>query len=355
VRATRLIAFATSTLLHLALLAPAVWVLQAIEAPPAAPEVDAAEGPAEDAGHDPVAAAPVKVTLYTDPAEAAVPVVAPSDAAPLLATGPALVIEPPPAPPAAPPPAPSAAEPAPAVAAVATQADAIQEGTASSEPVPEPPPVEPPPIAPPPAEPPPEPVADVPVDAPVSDADRAALAAIERGDESEGAPTTDDQGEAHEDHPVRGMRRVHRRAGHADHRPPCPPPTPSIARAGESRWAIQRDLIEYYATHLVELQKLGSVWTHHAPTGELDGFRVGLSRCSVLRQGGLRSGDVVHDINGHRINTVLQAVGAYIALRRETELAVTVTRRGRPVVLSYAIEAPKRGPRVARAGDAKRK
>lgn len=49
---------------------------------------------------------------------------------------------------------------------------------------------------------------------------------------------------------------------------------------------IDRDLIEHYATNMFELKKLGSVWTHKGPDGKLDGFRVGLARCSVLRQGG---------------------------------------------------------------------
>jgi S1-C subfamily serine protease len=62
----------------------------------------------------------------------------------------------------------------------------------------------------------------------------------------------------------------------------------------------------------------------------------------VLRQGGLKSGDIVHDINGRRIYTVLQAVGAYLALRTEPELTLNVTRRGKPVILNYTVEQPKR-------------
>jgi S1-C subfamily serine protease len=117
----------------------------------------------------------------------------------------------------------------------------------------------------------------------------------------------------------------------------------------EHSWSIQRDLIEFYATHIRELEKLGAVWTHRDATGAYDGFRVGLSRCSVLRQGGLRSGDIVHDVNGRHIHTVLQAVGAYLALRAEPHLQLHITRRGKPLELSYAIEPatapPKKGRR----------
>jgi hypothetical protein len=195
--------------------------------------------------------------------------------------------------------------------------------------------------------PPPEPeIVEVPV---VTEAERDALAAMEQG-EATPAPEADDDGSAHEAAEERAQRREARWRRHANKdakdkkpkRPPCPEAPESIARVAETHWYIDRSLIEHYATNLVELQKLGSVWTHRGPDGKLDGFKVGLSRCSVLRQGGLKSGDIVHDINGRRIYTVLQAVGAYLALRTEPELTLNVTRRGKPVILNYTVEQPKR-------------
>ncbi len=270
--------------------------------------------------------APMHVTLYVEPVLPAPP---PGAATPMA--------EPPPGPveaksagllppPAEPPPEPEA-EPAATLLAAEVNPDALP------EPIPEPIP---------------EPL--------LSDADRAALAAIERGGDA-GAPLADDDGAAHEARspapagPLRGARARAREArARAERlaRTPCPESPLSIARSGEQGWFIDRELIEYYATHIAELQKLGSVWTHRGPDGEPDGFRVGLARCSVLRQGGLQSGDVVRDINGRRIHSVFQAVGAYLALRRETTLQVHITRRGAPMELTYQIEPPTRGGRKAR-------
>ncbi|MDP2314779.1 MAG: hypothetical protein Q8P41_17880, partial [Pseudomonadota bacterium] len=206
------------------------------------------------------------------------------------------------------------------------------------EPIPEPVPAEPPL---------PEPT--------LTDADREALAAMERDEVTDGAPIDDDDGEAFEAsapgkrQAARTMRRARARTERNPRRPPCPESSQSIARVAEAAWYIDRDLIEYYATHMTELQKLGTVWAHKNKEGKPDGFRVALARCSVLRQGGLKSGDIVHDINGRRISSVLQAIGAYIALRAEPELFVNVTRKGEPVTLAFTIEQPERGRAARRA------
>ena len=220
------------------------------------------------------------------------------------------------------------------------------------------------------AEPEPPPKVEEPLPEPVlTDEDRAALAAMEQGEATADTPEDDDDGEALErarlsDREKRLQARADRRERLRERRmrtttakrEPCPEPTYRIARVAESAWYIDRDLIEYYATHIVELQKLGSVWTHRTPTGELDGFRVALARCSVLREGGLRSGDIVQDINGRRIHSVFQAIGAYIALRAEPNLTVNVMRKGQPVALAYTVEQPERlRDRRRAAKEAKRK
>lgn len=119
---------------------------------------------------------------------------------------------------------------------------------------------------------------------------------------------------------------------------PCPEPVADIEQLGPMEWFVQRELLEYYADHIPEIDKLGSVWTHEGADGKPDGFRLGLPRCTVLRQGGLKSGDIVHDINGIKINNVLQAVSAYIRLRKEPLLRLHVTRKKEAVILNYHLE-----------------
>jgi hypothetical protein len=135
----------------------------------------------------------------------------------------------------------------------------------------------------------------------------------------------------------RERKRLVKRATRKDKKPVCGPPNEQIAKTGEASWTVDRALIDYYAGNLKELMKLGSVAPHKAD-GKPDGFRVGLARCSPLREGGLKSGDVVHDINGRKVNNLLQAVAAYFALRKEDTLTVHVTRAGKPVAMTYTIE-----------------
>jgi hypothetical protein len=201
--------------------------------------------------------------------------------------------------------------------------------TKALEPAPAPPVVEPPP----PSE--PEPAAP-PAEIPVASTEVAPPPAVEPG-EAEPPPPTDPA--------LAEPEAVAARTGKG-HRPPragtgsskCPPPVDTIEEVAESRWRIERPLVDYYAKHINELMKLGSVWAHKSRDGKPDGFRVGLARCSILRQGGLRSGDVVHDINGVRIHNIVQAVGAYLKLRTEPVLTLNVSRRGVPVTLTYEVE-----------------
>ncbi len=119
---------------------------------------------------------------------------------------------------------------------------------------------------------------------------------------------------------------------------PCADPVADIEQLGPYEWFVERDLVDYYADHIPEIDKLGSVWTHKDAEGKPDGFRLGLPRCTVLRDGGLRSGDIVHDINGIKINNVLQAVAAYLKLRKEPILRLHVTRKKESLTFSYNLE-----------------
>lgn len=131
---------------------------------------------------------------------------------------------------------------------------------------------------------------------------------------------------------------------------PCPETVANIEQLGPAEWFVERALLEYYASHIAEIDALGSVWTHKSPDGKPDGFRVGLPRCTVLRDGGLKSGDIVHDINGIRINNVLQAVAAYVQLRKEPVLVVHVTRKKEDLSLTYHLEPREKKKKAGRRG-----
>lgn len=112
-------------------------------------------------------------------------------------------------------------------------------------------------------------------------------------------------------------------------KPPCTEDNPAIAEVEPGHWVVQRSLVEYYASHPLEFESIATyVVTHKDGAGEADGFKVGMKRCGVLWETGFRSGDVVHAVNTRTISTVMQAIGAYFALRSEDDFTVNITRKG---------------------------
>jgi hypothetical protein len=124
------------------------------------------------------------------------------------------------------------------------------------------------------------------------------------------------------------------------HKPvkPCDPPTDEIAKLEDKHYEIKRTLVDYYTSHPFQFDDLAGVWTHKdKASGEADGFKIGLPRCSVLKQAGFRSGDIVNDVNGRTISTIPQAIGAYFAMSHKETFIVNVTRKGEKLTLTYDI------------------
>ena len=104
--------------------------------------------------------------------------------------------------------------------------------------------------------------------------------------------------------------------------------TDEIQKIGDLEWSISREMVDYYASHLNEAGKHANVAVHKGLDGKRDGAMLYLSRCSLMKQGGMRNGDVVHTINDRKVNTVPQALSTYLAVRDETWVTITFTRQG---------------------------
>ncbi len=112
-----------------------------------------------------------------------------------------------------------------------------------------------------------------------------------------------------------------------------------IVQIAEARFQVPRELVDYYSRNLAEAARLAAVSWHRGPDGEVDGFRLRRMSCAnVLRQAGLRNGDVIHAINGREVTTIAQALKAYARLRGKRSLRLRVTRRdGSEVSLRYRL------------------
>lgn len=73
--------------------------------------------------------------------------------------------------------------------------------------------------------------------------------------------------------------------------------------------------------------------------GQASGFIVSnIARDSVVRDMGLKTGDIVTGINGQEIKTADDAMAFYEQLRAGETLSIELKRRGRPEVIEYKIE-----------------
>lgn len=112
-------------------------------------------------------------------------------------------------------------------------------------------------------------------------------------------------------------------------------PNDGVTRVSRTGWKIERGLLDYYATHIPELMKLGSVRPHKGADGKVDGFRLRVKKGSLLKEAGLRSGDIVHSVNGIQVHDVISALDAYFKLRKSKHVELVVERKGKIVKLSY--------------------
>lgn len=117
-----------------------------------------------------------------------------------------------------------------------------------------------------------------------------------------------------------------------------PKPIPEIRKLGKDRYRVQRTIIKSYTQDFARLNGLGWSRTHRSSDGKPDGMQVGGLKCNNdLFRAGVRSGDVIHDVNGHKIRNLVQALAVYARVRRARELKVRITRRGEPRTLVYRI------------------
>ncbi len=111
---------------------------------------------------------------------------------------------------------------------------------------------------------------------------------------------------------------------------------PRIERTAKGSFAVDRSLVTWYIGHLGELNRLGWSSKQEGPDGSSVGMRIGGVTCgNDLHLAGIRSGDVVHRVNGHEVRSIPQAIGVYRKVRKDTTIQVELTRRGKPMTLTY--------------------
>jgi general secretion pathway protein C len=110
-----------------------------------------------------------------------------------------------------------------------------------------------------------------------------------------------------------------------------------VRQLSENTFEVDRALIDKLLANPTGLAR-GARVAPSAKNGKPDGFRMRSVRPgSAFAAIGLQSGDVVHAVNGFELTSMDKALEVYTKVRQSTRLSVDVTRRGKPIVLEYAI------------------
>ncbi len=120
-------------------------------------------------------------------------------------------------------------------------------------------------------------------------------------------------------------------------RKPCDP-LEEVTQLGPQKWRVERSIVDYYASHLRELDRQAVTKTMKDDKGKPFGVRVYLPRCSDLRSGGLKNGDIITSVNGKKVATLPQAIKTWMQVRNKSNIKVAITRKdGSEVVFQYKI------------------
>ncbi len=123
-----------------------------------------------------------------------------------------------------------------------------------------------------------------------------------------------------------------------------PAPTGATSESGieqlsETEFVVPRALLDEQLQDLEGLSRMGRALLHRGPDGNFDGYRLSaIRRGSLPDQLGIRNGDVIHAVNGMKLDSVQGAMNAYQTLQNETGFSFEVTRRGQTMNLGYDVQ-----------------
>ncbi|MBN1405226.1 MAG: PDZ domain-containing protein [Candidatus Omnitrophica bacterium] len=110
-----------------------------------------------------------------------------------------------------------------------------------------------------------------------------------------------------------------------------------IRKEGENFYITKSDVNKAIAKTPLLLKQVKIV--PHFSNGRPEGIRLSkVKEGSVFEKAGVKSGDIVKNVNGMSLNTPFQIFQAYKKLKDEKKFKVEVARGKEPVTLSYTIE-----------------
>jgi type II secretion system protein C len=111
-----------------------------------------------------------------------------------------------------------------------------------------------------------------------------------------------------------------------------------IVQESENSYVIDRQLFDSALQDLDALSRMARAIPHRDSSGNPDGFRLsGVRRDQLLYNLGIRSGDIIHGVNGQPLTTMAEAMNAMQMLQRDSSFSFEVTRRGQRSSMNYQV------------------
>jgi general secretion pathway protein C len=111
-----------------------------------------------------------------------------------------------------------------------------------------------------------------------------------------------------------------------------------ITKLAENSYQIDREMLNEKLNDLEALARQARVIPHYRD-GKPQGFKlVGVRPGSLYSHIGIRSGDVLKDVNGDEISSPNKALEMYEKLKNSSNVTLEIERRGRPSSLDYKIQ-----------------
>lgn len=110
-----------------------------------------------------------------------------------------------------------------------------------------------------------------------------------------------------------------------------------IREIGENRWLIPAEEADRARNNINELLRQARV-EPNIVDGQTDGFVVRMIRPgSLFSMLGLQVGDILHDVNGVKLDTPEKALQIFQQLREAKQISISLDRQGAPQTFAYEI------------------
>ncbi len=118
----------------------------------------------------------------------------------------------------------------------------------------------------------------------------------------------------------------------------CDPAIEGIRALSEGEYQVDKEVIDEYANLRRAQELVGWIDRYRDENGKFNGVQVGGIKCgSPLHLAGIRSGDVLHSVNGVEITGIPSALAAVRKLKRSDRVEIRITRSGGTMRVVYHV------------------